>query len=252
MKTTLRCLVFCFLLIATVGLCPAAENRQAEIAGLINDLNSTDITRRIKAAKVVTRSGFESPELYSTIKSLLEKGYATASDSKGIDEMSWLCKALAASGDYSYAALLNEVAAGSTNPKLQKYARESATAISDYARRKEVMNTRANWNDKLTAEENRIVSMLNSGDPAITRDAAKIIYRGKNSSPAVYDAAEQAILTMLPTVTGSSLRSDTVAWLCKALSVSGNSKYRPTLQKVISSSRNGSLQGHARKALNSL
>ncbi|SDP48645.1 hypothetical protein [Desulforhopalus singaporensis] len=251
MKTVLRCLVFCFVLATICRPCPASDTPDGKINSLIDDLNSASITRRINAAKIVTRAGFESEELFTTIESLLKQGYTTAKSSKSIDEMSWLCKALAASGDYAYSRLLHEVADKASSPKLKKYARQSADLIEEYAKRNAVMNNKTSWKTDLTDEENRLINMLFSGDSALIREGAKMIYRCNTLDIAVYDATEKQILTMLPNI-DNSLQSDTVAWLCKALSSSGNKKYIPTLKRVLSSTRSNSLKKHARKALNNL
>lgn len=254
-KYILFCLCCLFLTFTLADNSIGQSDRSEEIATLITDFNSTNITQRITAAKVVTRSGFQSPELYATIEKLLKKGYNSSKDSKHIDEMSWLCKALAASGDVKYSAMLNEISAKANSSKLQKYARTSSAQIGQYAKRQEVINTTAFWDSNLSDDENRYINMLKSGDSSISRDAAKQIYRSTNLNKAVYDVVEDRIHHMLSHANTSYLETDTLAWLCKALSTSGDKKYATTLEKVISftsNTKNTSLQSHARKALNRL
>lgn len=252
MENLLRCLSLGLLMMLFVGSGVAAENQTKDVKSLINDFNSPSVDSRINAAKIVARSSFDSPELFKTIQSLLAKDYNSSTDSEHVDEMSWLCKALSSSGDQRYAVLLQEVANKADHQKLRKYARQSIEQIDENAKRQEVINAKSNWNAKLTDQENRLINMLNSGDPATVRDAAKTIYRSKVLDSAVYDDIEKNILTMLPNVSGSPLYSDTVAWLCKALSISANGKYAKTLNEVVSSAPNISLKSHARKALSKL
>jgi hypothetical protein len=228
------------------------NDRSSEMSSLMSDLDSTSSMRRVSAAKIITRSGFNNQELYKKIAAMLKADYDKGSDSSHIDEMSWLCKALAASGDDQYTTLLNEIAALSPSTKLQRYAKESASGIDEYAKRQAILNSQKTWDNKLNNEENRLVNMLQSGDLPIIRDAAKTISRSHSMHQVVYDATEKQINTMIPEIGTSSLHSDTLAWLCKALSASGNAKYSKTLESVISNTSNSSLQNHARKALMAL
>lgn len=230
----------------------AQNDRSSEIALQLAQLDSPSVDQRIRAAKVIARSGFDSEELYQKIAQILESGYAQGGGNKHIDEMSWMCKALAASGDTQYTDLLIEVAKNSTNRKLTGHAQKSIAQIGDYAKRKKAMNSSKCLNTNLSDEENQLVSMLRSGDHKIMRDAAKLIYRGQMYGPPVYKEVEQAIYSMLPTIGSSRMHSDALAWLCKALSTSGDAKYTKVLHAVIDNSNSSGLTNHARKSLANL
>lgn len=246
--------IFSALCITFLFLAPlhAQNDRSSEIAQQMASLDSPATNQRIKAAKIIARSGFDNEALYQKIARILEAGYTQKGGSKHIDEMAWMCKALAASGDIRYTDLLTEVARNSPNRKLQGYAKKSVAQIGNYAKRKEVMGSDYSWNKKLTDEENRLVSMLRSGDHKIMRDAAKIIYRGQLLSSPVYQEVAQAISSMQSTIGSSRIHSDTLAWLCKALSTSGDAKYAKVLQGVIDNSHSTSLTNHAQKSLANL
>ncbi len=255
----LLCLWTAIFAFTLTGSSLAQDYSSDGINKLITMLNSDDIDKRTEAAIIVTRAIIDSPDLYTTIETSLKNGYNSSKDSKHIDEMSWLCKALAASGDSEYLELLEEVASNADSKKLQKYARQSAGQIDEYARRQNEIKKTASFDKNLSEVENKYISMLNTGDPAIVRDAAQYIYRSdKKINEAVYQAVDKRIHLMMPSKEDASpappswFYTDTVAWLCKALSASGNPQYVSTLEGVLSSTNNTSLQGHVRKALKEL
>ncbi len=232
----------------------AQSDRIAEVKVLLKSLDSTNAGTRINAAKVINRSGLTSQELYQKVASLLKANYASNSGSKHIDEMSWLCKALAASGDLQYRPLLDEVAENASSMKLGRYAKQSSSAIEGYAKRNQSLNSTEANDESLSAEENSLVNMLKSDDVKTMRNAAKAIVRGTFLDDKIFDVVEIALLGMTEKVDRESKRSyiDTMSWLCKALATSGNSKYAPTVSKVMAATNNDMLIMHSSQALHSL
>jgi len=192
--------------------------------------------------------------LYQKVAALLEAGYAEEFEKNHTDEMSWMCKALAASGDPQYKGLLSEVANNAPSSKLQRYARQSLDLFEQYVKRNQILNAKANWDDQLSAEENRLVSMLRSDDIGLKRDAAKSIVRSFGMNAKVFDAAATAVTEMAKAGTSGNLNGDTIAWLCKALGASGHSKYVDVLNQVLASipEENIKLRSYAIEARNSL
>jgi hypothetical protein len=65
-------------------------------------IESTSWVRRVEAAKIIARSGLQDLLLYQKIAGLLVAGYTLEDEKNHTDEMAWMCKALAASGDPAY------------------------------------------------------------------------------------------------------------------------------------------------------
>lgn len=227
----------------------AQPDRSAETANLLAGLTSSSGARRIQAAKLVTQAGLRDQGLYETIAALLKQGYAAGTEDEHVDEMSWLCKALAASGEPRYRELLQEVAARALSPKLQHYARQSEELIEEYAERSRVLNETESWDAELSAEENRLVNMLSSDDPGLKRDAAKNVVRSLQVHPRVYEVIAAELLEMLAAGNSGTLEIDTMAWLCKALAGSGESKYLEPLKQVEAGTQNLKLKSHVAKAI---
>lgn len=239
------------LLLALAGVVQAQVDRSGEAAALMKGLESTSRSARIDTAKRITQAGLTDGALYDKVAALLQAGYGEAVEANAVDEMAWLCKALAASGDTRHQPLLEEVAIQAPNVKLQKYARQSIDSFAEYQERIRVLNTTSDWNAALTAEENRLVGMLGSENPELKRDAAKTIVRDSPVAEAVYDAAASALSEMMASRAMDNLSVDTLAWLCKALGASGMDKYAPALEQVAASG-NKKLAKFANTALQEL
>lgn len=241
--------VVCCLLLASPAL--GQPGRGGEIAQLQVGIDSPLRAERVNAAKIISRSGLQAPELYAKIAALLKEGYPLPYEKDRTDEMAWLCKALAASGDAQYRPLLNEVASQSPSDKLRRYAKQSVELFEQYAQRKDILNTTENWDDSLNAEENRLLNMLQSSDLNLRRDAAKIISRNGVDAK-VFAVVAQTLKNMAESFKNDNLSVDTMAWLCKALAASGDKKFVSEIEFVYNNTQSAKLRKHAKKAIKSL
>jgi len=249
-----NCVIFLGMVVCLLlsGNAFAQPDRSAEVQNLLAGLESPSSVKRVNAAKIISRSGLTDQNLYAKVAELLQNGYAEGVDPNHIDEMSWLCKALAASGNSDYRPLLEEVAANAPSDKLKKYARQSSGLIDEYAQRIEVLNATEDWDKSLSAEENRLINMLGSDNVRLKRDAAKMIVRRMKTDPKVFDAAAAALTEMGKNIREENTYVDTMAWLCKALAASGDRKYAEVLEQLIASTSNEKLKNYASRALNAL
>jgi len=222
------------------------------IFSLIDDLQSTDIKTRMDATKAVTKFYYNDSRVYEVIEQQLAKGFLLDKGSKHRDEMAWLCKALAASGDPKHETFLNEIADKSSSTTIKKYARLSASQISQNATRNALINNNSYNNRTLSYEENHIMKMLLSGDSMLIRDAAKTIYRGNFDQKTIYNTIDTQVHEMIPQIGSSQLQTDTIAWLCKALGHSHDPSYAATLELLAANDRSPSLQIYAKRALDDL
>ncbi len=250
MKVLIACGLFLGLLLPVNGF--AQADRSGEVQNLIAGLESASQVQRVNAAKVISRSGLQDHAMYRMIADLLKAGYSAKYEKKHADEMSWLCKALAASGDQQYRELLDEIAAKAPSIKLKKYAKQSAGLIDHYAKQNQILNSTETFDDELSAEDNRLVSMFNSDDVGLKRDAAKIALRNFANDEKVYAAAASALSRMAKDFHFNSQYVDTMAWLCKALAASGDNKYIETLEQVHDATQSVKLRSYASKALAAL
>ncbi len=242
--------LFLSLLLASSG--NAQVDRTREVETLMNALNSGSSAQRVQTAKVITQSGIENGALYEKVADLLRAGYSKGYNSDHVDEMSWLCKALSASGDATYKVLLEEIAEKAPSSKLKHYALQSIDMIDEYAQRIEILKSTEIWQNDLSAEENRLLNMLSSDNVQLKKDAAKTIVRSIKVHNKIYDVVAAELLSMLADGGSGSKDIDTMAWLCKALAASGDSKYEEPLKQVETGAENSKLKMYASRALKQL
>jgi len=241
-------ILFCLLL---AGNSFSQPDRSSEVQSLLTGLESASSVKRVNAAKIISRSGLTDQNLYEKVASLLKEGYNAGTEANHVDEMAWLCKALAASGNDEYRPLLEEVAANAPSEKLKSYAQQSNGLIEEFAERSRILNQSDTWDESLSAEENRLINMLTSDNVSLKRDAAKLIVRRLNTSFKVFDTVAATLVEMGKNFQSDNTYVDTMAWLCKALAASGDRKYIATLEQVVATNDNSKLKTYASKALNS-
>nr|MDA3791873.1 hypothetical protein [Desulfobacula sp.] len=202
----------------------------------------------------ITRSGITDPRLYDVINDKLLNEYNSKGlNSDHIDEMSWMCKALAASGSENYAPTLEKIIQTATSDKLKKYAKQSLSLISEYAEKNKLINDTTNSDPSLSPEINKYINMLRSDNFALKRDAAKSICRNHFSEKKLFDVVNDELLKGYK-LTSSMDRNytDTMAWMCKALASSGMTEYKQTLTEIIENSSSMKLQKYAKESLGKL
>jgi hypothetical protein len=230
----------------------AQTDQSDEVEKLLAGIESTSQTHRINAAKTISISGLQDHGLYEKIAEIIKAGYKLPYERDHAEEMAWMCKALAASGDPKYRQLLDEVSQNSPSSKVRRHAKQSAKLIEQYAERNKVLNKSDSWDEELTDEENRLVNMLRSDDVSLRRDAAKIIVGNVKTNEKVFPAVASTLKDMSETFRSDSLSVDTMAWLCKALAASGDSKYIADLEFVRNNTQSVKLRKYTAEAIKAL
>ncbi len=102
---------------------------------------------------------------------------------------------------------------------------------------------------KIPREIAGYISDLESGDFSTMRNAAKRIYRGRVSHVKLYKTLSVEVEKGYMIGDDDRLQADTIAWLCKALSVSGFPEAKGILNEVISGTPSKKIKKHAVKSL---
>jgi len=106
---------------------PAVNSEQAK---LLRMLVSSDVREQRDAARLLIRDGASDPVVLDAVEKALLRGYKQESpDRDHIDAMSWLCKALGASGSARYKSTLSAVASDAPHKKLKSYAEKSMNQL---------------------------------------------------------------------------------------------------------------------------
>jgi hypothetical protein len=98
----------------------------------------------------------------------------------------------------------------------------------------------------------RYIDQLVNGDLETKKVAAESMYRIKEKDREVLDVAAEVLLQNYNEESGSKTAIDTYAWVCKALGVSGDGKYRGVLTEVSVDAENKKLRKYCKKAMKGL
>lgn len=104
----------------------------------------------------------------------------------------------------------------------------------------------------ISAEEKRYAGMFNSDSSVDIRNAAKNLYHRYSSSGYLASVAEQCLLKNYKEQNRDNMHVDAMAWLCKALARTGDSRFAETLQTVADSAPSRKLRTYAQKSLRQL
>lgn len=232
----------------------ANQDKSAEVDKYITMLNSASLKTRVDAAKYITRSGLTDSRLFNFVEEKLLSGYnIDTMNSDHIDEMSWMCKALASSGSTNYTPTLEKIIETTKSSKLKKYAQQSLSLLPEYAKKNQMMNDKTNHDPNLSPEVNKYINMLQSDIITLKRDAAKAIYRGDFAEKPLFDTVRDELLKEYKNTSMNDRNHiDALAWMCKALASSGMVEYRQTLTEVIEKSSSMKLQKYAKQSLKAL
>jgi hypothetical protein len=105
----------------------------------------------------------------------------------------------------------------------------------------------------LNEAEKMYVDRLLNGSWVSLRDVAQSLYNTGNTNTEVLDITAETLLERSPRAGEDHDAVDAVAWMCRALGASGNSRYRPVLEHVENDkSLHRKARGHCEKAAKGL
>ncbi len=104
-----------------------SSQQTSQQAKYIRMLESNDTRQQKDAAQSMVKTKFRDTVVLDVVESVLLRGYRASGNQRhdSIDTLSWLCKALGASGQGKYKATLSKVASEATDRKLKGYAEKS-------------------------------------------------------------------------------------------------------------------------------
>ena len=227
----------------------------AEVERYLSQLNSSQPDAARKVVDQLTWSGITDPRLFDAMEKMLLAGDDDG-DGDEIDELSWLAKGLALSGDQRYLKTLRDLAANAGSKKLRKYCDRSIARLNQFEQ----------WNPHISAgldqaaanELNhlRIMNMLRSEIPELTRQAAKMIFqetRAGNTPPQEQtDASRDLLLAHTDSDSSdmSKVELDAIKWQINVLgAVKDQAPYREALLEIANNSSNKHLAKYAKKRL---
>jgi hypothetical protein len=102
---------------------------------------------------------------------------------------------------------------------------------------------------EMNAIDKQYVEQLIKGGPGTQRQVAENMYNTGYRNAEVLDVMAEVVLEKYPLTGEQFTNVDSVAWMCRALGSTGNSRYRPVLEKVSDDKTvHRKLRGHCEKA----
>jgi TolB-like protein len=104
-----------------------SSQQTSQQAKYIRMLESNDTRQQKDAAQLMVRAKLRDTVVLDVVESVLLRGYKTSGNQRNdsVDTLSWLCKALGASGQGKYKSTLSKVASEAPDRKLKSYAEKS-------------------------------------------------------------------------------------------------------------------------------
>jgi hypothetical protein len=237
------------LLLHCTAAAAAGLGSESEFNDYIKTFTDGSYTAQEKACQRLEWAGLSDPRIFDLVEKNLLAGYQTADSRSSVNEMAWLTKALAFSGQEKYRNTIAEVAANGGHKKLRNYAAESDAMLTNYARWNPIINDKKQYDAKQSVEANRFANMLRSDELALNLLATKRIYHEGLNDAYLLEALKQATEKRLPEENGSKEFVDTVAWMVKTLATTRDEKYLAVVEAASTSAGNKKVQKYASKYL---
>lgn len=220
------------------------EDLEKEVQSILKTLKMESAVNEKEAINELQWSGISDQRIFDIMAKRLLAGMGTKEKAQ-VERMSFLAKGLALSGDSKYAATLEKVIAGKPHKKLKKWAESSLKKFADNKKWNAIILKNASQAPAGKLGQWRARNMLQSKLPVLIRVGAKRIYYKYPGDKTLPDLAEQVLLANYNKKLDGHM-TDALAWICKALGQTGNSKYKQTLTKV-AKGKNSKIAKYAKK-----
>ncbi|QFU24838.1 hypothetical protein FM038_023710 [Shewanella eurypsychrophilus] len=217
-------------------------------AQYIEVFQGEDIQQQKDALASLVMAGMSEPKVYNKIEENLQKSLPLAVDRHSIDYSAWLLKGLAYSGDEKYIATFNAVIAGDYHSKLQKYARKSLKILDQYKVWAPILSNKSLYDDKFSQASNVLANALRSDVLELKLNAAKRVINQNIDSEQINEVLNEELKdTRLLKHEKQSIQA--YAYMAKALAITGDEKYKPTIEQLAQDSSEKKLRKYASKYL---
>ena len=199
------------------------------------------------AADTFSWMGLSDTRLFDIVERLLLEDAAAARDNRSErNRVARYIRSLGFSGQTKYEPTIKKFLG---DLPYERFARAALQDLPDYNKWNPIISNRSSFDPKLSDDVNRVANMLRSDDLLLLRVGAKRGY---------FDSKEDVLLELLARQLRANYarsdlndreRSDSVAWLAKALGSSKNDKYVALLQEVEKKATAQAVITHATEAL---
>lgn len=227
---------------------PSANASQAdldtELQNYIQLFSSGNFAKQRKAIESLGWAGISDPALFDVIESQLLNLYL-ADDKMSEEYAAWYAKTLALSGNQKYISTLEKVI--DTGPrKVTKHAKTALERFSQYQTWNPIISAGLESAPDGKLEEFRVSNMLVSGHPLLAIIGAKRVYYAHSDDDSLVKLTSEVLQRDYQSASTDD-EVDKVAWLIKVLAQSGDSAYKPLLDKIASDANKRKIAKYAKK-----
>lgn len=233
---TLAC-ALCFSGIATAASQEDDVNRYVQILAEGKPFN-------LDAVEAFAWMGISDPRVFDVIeRRVLDAVAQGRTDKNSKIEVSNSIRALGFSGQEKYRPTLNML---TTDRTYGHYAKTALIDLPNYQRWNPIISNRASFNSNYSDDVNRLLIMIRSDDFDLKKLGAKRVFFDNKDLVLLEALAEEVRANYK---LSNESRSDSIAWLVKALGSTKQAKYRPLLEEVVVYTNDRKVAKYAKLAL---
>lgn len=222
-----------------------AQNSEADVRRYQEIFTSKGRSAQLQAAEQLEMAGLSDPRIFDAIEKNLLAVYQVMPTRDDVNYASWLCKALAASGEDKYRATLQEVASNGGHRNLKKHAQNSLDQLETYKKWNRIIGDQSQAQAAGSADNNRYANMLRSNERGLQRLAARHLIESRSQNDYLLGLTQQAVQRDLSIDLRGKEDIDAVAYMLKALAVSGKPQYRATVEQAETQAASAKIRKYA-------
>lgn len=239
------------LLICQLGLAGFAQATQDTLATqYLRTFTNEPPHLQIQAAERLEWLGLSDTRLYDRIEQNLLASYQDNAKERA-NYASWMAKALGFSGQDQYRETLARVAAEAANKNTRKHAQQALDNLARYKAWNRIIGDTGKARPDVPSEHNGYANMLRSDDHQLQRLAAKRIYNERIREDWLLALLESRVRAVYAEPIADKAQADSIAYMLKALAVTGSAQYRPLVEDAAQNGGSPVLRKHAAKYLKS-
>ena len=190
--------------------------------------SSTNSVTQQKAIKKLAISGLNSPEIYDVIEQNIKTNLPLAKDKHKLNDMAYLVRALAYSGNDKYVSFINSLMDRNQPRKIRGHAQKAKVELYKYKMWNKVLNA---GKDSRPSQDQRLINAFKSNDVSLMEISARKMIELNLDNDSVLDVIGEELKSARLLVHDRQAIS-AYAYMAKAIATTSKPKYKPLLEEL--------------------